>query len=117
MKGGTIPMKSVFGSINSDYQSAKRAIADHSLIVESVMDVDEVLPGSDEEMDDVTDVESVPEDVYKQVDNMLDKLVSDPNYDDTEVEELVDDDFDEGEVSDDVLNAMINETAGSWLEQ
>ena len=90
--------KGLFGSINSQYEAAKRDRAENVFILESVLGVDEVLPGSDDEMADVVDVDSVPDSAYKKVDAMLDKLVDDPDYDDTEAEELADDDVDEGEI-------------------
>lgn len=99
----------MFSAINKAFNREKRAIRDHALIMESVFDVEEVIPGSDAEMDDIIDTESVPDDVYRKVDAMLDKVVADPNYDDTEVEEIVDDDVDESEISDEDLNAIVDE--------
>lgn len=102
-------MKSMFGSINSQFQAAKASRAANESIYESVMGVDEILPGSEEELEDVTDVGSVPDSAYKKVDALLDKIVDDPNYDDTEAEELVDDDFDENEIDDAEFNAVMDE--------
>ncbi|MCM1231738.1 MAG: hypothetical protein NC489_16595 [Ruminococcus flavefaciens] len=101
--------KSVFSSINSQFEAAKKARNANVSIYESVMGIDEVLPGSEEEMEDVVDVGSVPDAAYKKVDAMLDKLVEDPEYDDTEAEELVDDDIDEGEIDDAEFNAVMDE--------
>lgn len=101
--------KGLFGSINSQYEAAKRDRAENAFILESVLGVDEVLPGSDDEMADVVDVDSVPDSAYKKVDAMLDKLVDDPDYDDTEAEELADDDVDEGEIDDSEFNAIMDE--------
>lgn len=102
-------MKSMFGSINSQFEAAKRGRAANAAILESVMGVDEVLPGSDEEMEDVVDIGSVPDSAYKKVDAMLDKLVEDPKYDDTEVEELMDGEIDENEIDDEEFNAVLDE--------
>ena len=52
----------MFASLNKQFTAMKRAAADRSFIVESVLGVDEVLPGSDEEIGDQIDVDSVPED-------------------------------------------------------
>lgn len=107
-------MASVFGSINSQFDKARRDRAENEFIVESVMGVEEVLPGSESEMEDIVDVDSVPDDVYKKIDAELDKIVGDPEYDDTEAEELVDDDDD---IDDNEIDAVINEAVGEWLEQ
>ena len=89
----------MFRNLNEAYLAAKREDQDNRFIMEAVLDVEETLPGSDTEMDDITDVDSVPEDVYAALDKELDRIVSDPNYDDTEIGEMVDDDFDEDEIT------------------
>lgn len=96
----------MFESINKAFNAAKRNARDNELILEAAMDVEEVLPGSEEDIDDVIDSDSVPEDVYKKVDAMLDKFVDSNDYDDTEVEELLDDDDD---ISEDEIDAVITE--------
>lgn len=97
----------MFSTINEAFNREKRREHDELLIVESVLGVDEVLPGSDEELDDVVDADSVPEEVYKKVDAELDRIVGDPNYDDTSAEELVDDD----DIDDNEIDAIIDEAA------
>lgn len=99
----------MFPTINAEYRAAKRADADNSLILESVLDVDETLPGSDEEMESIVDPDSVPDDVYAKIDKELDKIVEDPNYDDTEAEEMLDDDFDADDISDAEIDAIMDE--------
>ncbi|MCM1230071.1 MAG: hypothetical protein NC489_08060 [Ruminococcus flavefaciens] len=106
----------MFGTINRLFRSEKLSLKDRRTILESVLGIDEVLPGSDEELEDNVDVDSVPEDAYKKLDAALDKIVEDPNYDDTEAEELADEDFDEDEIDDADLDAVINETCGAWLD-
>ena len=96
----------MFDAINKQFNSAKRNAREEQFILESVMDVEEVLPGSEEDIDDIIDSDSVPEDVYKKVDAMLDKFVDSNDYDDTEVEELLDDDDD---ISEDEIDAVITE--------
>ena len=99
----------MFPTINAEYRAAKRADADNSLILESVLDVDETLPGSDEEMESIVDPDSVPDDVYAKIDKELDKIVEDPSYDDTEAEEMLDDDFDADDISDAEIDAIMDE--------
>jgi len=99
----------LFPTINAEYRAAKRADADNSLILESVLDVDETLPGSDEEMESIVDPDSVPDDVYAKIDKELDKIVEDPSYDDTEAEEMLDDDFDVDDISDAEIDAIMDE--------
>ena len=98
----------MFGTINEAFNREKRREHDELLIVESVLGTEEVVPGSEEEFEDVVDVDSVPEEVYKKVDAELDRIVGDPNYDDTDAEELVDDDDD---IDDSEINAVIDEAA------
>lgn len=105
----------MFDSINAAFNHAKNDIAEHDFIVESVLDVEEVLPGSEEEMDDEVDVESVPDDVYAKIDKVIDKYVSSDKYDDTEAEELVDDDdYEDVDVSDEEINAIVSEAVSLW---
>lgn len=103
----------MFKSINGAYNAAKRAKRENELIAESVLGIEEVLPGSEEEMDDVTDVDSVPEEVYKKIDAELDKIVSDPNYDDSEADELMDDDFDDEDENPEI-DAILDEAVSDW---
>ena len=105
----------MFDSINAVFNHAKDDIAEHNFIVESVLDVEEVLPGSEEEMDDEVDVDSVPDDVYAKIDKVIDKYVSSDKYDDTEAEELVDDDdYEDVDVSDEEINAIVSEAVSLW---
>lgn len=107
--------ETVFSSINKTYAARKKALSEDAFITESVLHVEEVIPGSDEELDDVTDVDSVPEEAYQKVNALLDKIVNDPKYDDSEAEELVDDDVDENEVTEEELDAVLDEGAGWWI--
>lgn len=105
----------MFDSINAAFNHAKDDIAEHNFIVESVLDVEEVLPGSEEEMDDEVDVDSVPDDVYAKIDKVIDKYVSSDKYDDTEAEELVDDDdYEDVDVPDEEINAIVSEAVSLW---
>ena len=105
----------MFKTVNKLFNSAKLSMKSRQTILEGALDIDEILPGSDEDLEDNVDVDSVPEDAYKKLDAELDKIVDDPNYDDTEAEEMADEDFDEDSVSDEDLDAIIDETCGAWL--
>ena len=110
----------MFASVNKKYEQARRDKKNDEFIAESVMDVGEVSPGSDEEMDDVVDTDSVPDEAYKKLDAELDKLVSDPNYDDTEAEEMADgddDDFDDDDISDEDLEVAISECVNAMPDE
>lgn len=102
----------MLNGINRQFNAAKKTAAEDQFIAESVLAVDEVIPGSEEEFDDLVDVDSVPDDVYKKVDKALDDLIGDENYDDTEVEELVDDD----DIGDEELDAVIDEACNAWYD-
>ena len=105
----------MFDTINAAFSRAKNDLAENAFILESVLDVEEVLPGSEEELDDEVDVDSVPDNVYTKIDKVLDKYVSSGKYDDTEAEEMVDeDDYDEEDVSDEEINAIITECVSIW---
>ena len=53
----------MFSAINEQFTREKKKRTDDDLIAESVLEVEEVLPGSDEELDETVDPDSVPEDV------------------------------------------------------
>ena len=102
----------MFESINEAYKKAKHELEDNQFILESVLGVEEVIPGSEEEMDDTVDVDSVPADVYKKIDQSIDNMINNGEYDDTEIDEMVDDDIDDEEI-----DIVITEAAGSWLNE
>lgn len=104
----------MFAAINAQFNAQKSQAKDDQFIMESVLDVEEVLPGSEEEIDDEIDVDSVPNDVYQKVDKALDDMISSGEYDDTEAEELVDDDdLDDMEDSPEI-EAIITEAVALW---
>lgn len=102
----------MFASINQEFNRAKSARRERQFIIESVLGIDEVLPGSDDELEDVVDSDSVPDDVYKKLDAELDKIVEDPNYDDTEVDEMLDDE----DIPDEEIEALIEESCNAWVD-
>lgn len=89
----------MFAGINEAFNEAKSRAEDDAFILEAV--IEDILPGSDEEDDDIVDSESIPKEIYDKVDKALDAIIDDPNYDDTEIEELLDDeDLDDGDDAD-----------------
>jgi len=116
-------MSSAFNSINQQYKARKRAMFDNRFIFESVTeDVDyddETGAAEEDDIESTVDSDSVPKDVYKKIDAMLDGIITKEDYDDTEAEELLDDDdVDDGEDIDDdnEVDAIITEAAGAWLD-
>lgn len=103
----------MFKSINEAFNKRKADILSRERLLESVLEVEEVMPGSEDEMDDVVDADSVPNDVYKKLDAELDKIVDDPDYDDSEIEEMIDDD---DEVSDEEIEAIMDEACNAWYD-
>jgi len=103
-------------SVNRRFLANRNLRRDDDLILESVLDVAEIIPGSDEEIDDVVDPDSVPDDVYKKIDDALESYVSKTDYDDTDVEGLVDDDVGESDEDVEKIDTIITEAAGAWLD-
>ena len=104
----------MFHAINESFRNKKNEEKNDKMILESVLGVTEVLPGSDEDIEDSVDVDSVPDDVYRKVDAELDEIVSDPSYDDTEAEELLGDE--EDDISDDEIEAVLTEAVNAWYD-
>lgn len=96
----------MFDTVNEAFAREKRRIHDDDLIVESVLGTTDVMEESDDEMEDVVDVDSIPSDVYQKVDAELDRIVSSGEYDDTSVEEMVD-----GEAQGEEIDVIIDEAA------
>lgn len=106
----------MLSGVNAQYRNKLANTKNNAFIVESVLDVDEVMPGSDEELDDLIDVESIPPEVYEKVDQALDKLIGDDGIDDDEIEELIDDDDDLDDEAFEELDAVINEASNAWYD-
>lgn len=104
----------MFAAINEQFNKKKRNASEDEEIVESVLGVDEVLPGSEDEMDDQVDADSVPDDVVNKIDAELEKIVSAPDYDDTEADEMIDDEDDD--FSDEEIDAVITEACNAWYD-
>lgn len=106
----------MFGEINRRFNKAKKNEEENRFIVESTLEVEEVLPGSEDEFDDEVDVDSVPEDVYKEIDKKLDELISKGDYDDEEIEEMVDEDDDLDDDDFDIkVEEVIDEAVNHWI--
>ena len=105
----------MFGEINRRFNKLKQSALAHSFIVESVLDVEEVLPGSEDEFDDEIDVDSVPEEVYTEIDKKLDELISKGDYDDEEIEEMMDDDDVDDDDFDIKVEEAVDESVNRWI--
>lgn len=104
-------------SVNRRFMGERRRKTDNDFILEAALDVEEVIPGSDDEVNDIVDPDSVPDDVYKKIDKALDDIIDKDDYDDADAAELVDDDVDDDDESDSiVIDDIITEQAGAWLD-
>ena len=99
----------MFKSINDEYNAKRMFAKSESALIESALDDDMIM---DDDEDDDVDVDSVPDDMYKKVDAALDKVISDPTYDDEEIEEMVD--GDEDDVSE--IDAIVDEAVNAWYD-
>lgn len=106
----------MLSGVNAQYRNKLADAKNNTFIVESVLGVDEVLPGSDEELDDLIDVESIPSEVYAKLDKAMDNLIGDDGIDDDEIEELIDEDDDLDDEAFEELDAVINEAANAWYD-
>lgn len=97
----------MLGDLNKSFDAKKANAANNQLIAESVLSDEELL----EEMEDGVDADSIPDEVYKKVDQALDSLIGD-DIDDDEIEEMIDDeDFDDEEI-----DIALAEAAGAWYD-
>lgn len=84
----------MFKNVNDMFNEMKSDEANNKFIVESVIG-DDVVPFSEDEDDDIVDSGSVDPKVIDQIDKILDKIVSDEDYNDDEIDELISDDDEE----------------------
>ena len=94
----------MFEGISREYNQKNADQYNERLILESVVEDDEIDLLDTISADDEVDTDSVPSDAYKRLDKVLDSIVSSEKYDDTEIEELIDDDDD----LDEAVNAAID---------
>lgn len=106
----------MLSGVNKQYNAELADARNNKFIIESVLGVDEVLPGSDEELNDVIDTDSIPADVYKAIDKKMDELIGDNGIDDQEIEELIDEDDDLDDEQFSELDALISEAANAWFD-
>lgn len=94
----------MFEGISRKYNQKNSDQYNERLILESVVEDDEIDLLDTISADDEVDTDSVPSDAYKRLDKVLDSIVSSEKYDDTEIEELIDDD----DELDEAVNAAID---------
>ena len=94
----------MFEGISREYNQKNADQYNERLILESVVEDDEIDLLDTISADDEVDTDSVPSDPYKRLDKVLDSIVSSEKYDDTEIEELIDDD----DELDEAVNAAID---------
>ena len=112
----------MLGEINTAFNSARANKRNDQFIIESVLcEADElvvqsVIPGSDEELDDVIDVDSISDADYQKLDRAMEEIIGE-GLDDDEIDELLDgDDEDDMDERFNALNALIEETANLWYD-
>ena len=94
----------MFEGISREYNQKNADQYNERLILESVVEDDEIDLVDTISADDEVDTDSVPCDAYKRLDKVLDSIVGSEKYDDTEIEELIDDD----DELDEAVNAAID---------
>ena len=97
--------------VNNAFNSAKRAAREDQFILESVLGEDDILNEMDDDMDDIVDVDSVPNEVMSKVDAALDKIIGN-GIDDEEIDEMLDDDIED----EDSIDIAITEACGAWYD-
>lgn len=97
--------------VNNAFNSAKRAAREDQFILESVLGEDDILNEMDDDMDDIVDVDSVPNEVMSKVDAALDKIIGN-GIDDEEIDEMLDDDIED----EDNIDIAITEACGAWYD-
>ena len=119
----------MFGRINRMYLDRKQSIRDRRFINETAAEMADPIPGDEGDegdLDELIDVDSIPEEYYNKIDRALDKIVNDEDYDDTELEEMLDDgvsgDTEEIDIDDDTalvpegeIEKVVTEAAAGWL--
>lgn len=94
----------MFEGISREYNQKNADQYNERLILESVVEDDEIDLLDTISADEEVDTDSVPSDAYKRLDKVLDSIVGSEKYDDTEIEELIDDD----DELDEAVNAAID---------
>lgn len=82
----------MFEGISREFNQKNSDQYNERLILESVVEDDEIDLLDAISADDEVDTDSIPSDAYNRLDKVLDSIVSSEKYDDTEIEELIDDD-------------------------
>ena len=101
----------MFKAINDGFIAMKRDLHAHRFITEAVTEDDEIVEeltgGDDGDYEDMIDTDSIPDELYDKIDAELDKIVTNPDYDDDEVEEMADDNDMDGS-DDETVEVMDN---------
>ena len=82
----------MFEGISREFNQKNSDQYNERLILESVVEDDEIDLLDAISADDEVDTDSIPSDAYNRLDKVLDSIVSSEKYDETELEELIDDD-------------------------
>ena len=80
----------MFDFYSSKYRPEKQKNSDLQFIFESVLEEDPMDPEAD--IDDTIDTDSIPPEVMSKINKEIDRLISDKDYDDSEIDELLDED-------------------------
>jgi len=84
----------MFKSVNDMVNEMKAETANNRFIVESVVG-DDTIPFPDDEEEAIVDSGSVGKETLRKVDKFLDKIVSSDKYDDSDINDLLDDEDEE----------------------
>lgn len=72
--------------------NSQRKAYERQFIIESTSIEEEML---EDDEDDIVDPESIPPEVMDKIDKQLDTIIASDSFDDTDIEELIDEDGDE----------------------
>ena len=92
----------MFKTLNDKYQKAISDTDDEKLIMESITgsDIDAMIddPSIEQAAEEEVDVYSVPKQDLDKLDKFADKIVSSADYDDDDLDDMLDSDYDESEI-------------------
>ena len=112
----------MFDVLNEKYQKAISDAEDEKLIMEAITgsDIDSVNtdPSVEQAAEDEVDIYSVPRKDLDKLDKFADKLVSSADYDDDDLDDLLDNDYDEDEivVAEAAVETPSDDKVGSYNE-
>ena len=100
----------MFNTINEAYNENRSKVRDNELIAEAAFDIEEVAPGSEEEIEDEIDVDSIPDEVMSKMDKAMDDLIGSDKFDDEDIDSLIDED-DDSDIDTEIDEIEISESA------